>query len=172
MTPEFSRDVDAETISEAPRRFEIEADEAERRRLASRFRLIGIDRLSAEVVLQRRAGILHAEGRVEAEVTQSCVVTDEPTPAKVIAPVHVRYVPDAQGGDDDEEVELREEDCDTLPIVAGRVDLGELAAETLALALDPYPRSPDADEVMRAREAEQGDNASPFAALKALKDKL
>ena len=172
MTPEFSREIDAETISEVARRFDIGADENERRRLAGRFRLIGIDRLSAEVSLQRRAGIIHAEGVVEARVTQACVVTDEPLAAQVKAPFHVRYVPDALAGDDDEEVELSEEDCDTLPLNGSRIDLGELAAETLALTLDPYPRSPGADAAMRARETEQGEDAGPFAALKALKDKL
>jgi uncharacterized metal-binding protein YceD (DUF177 family) len=172
LSPEFSYEVDAETVSDSPRRFEIGADEAERRRLAGRFRLLGIDRLSADVTLQRRAGIIHADGEVDAEITQACVVTDEPLEARVRAPFHVRYVPDALGGPGEEEVELSAEDCDTLPLDGGRIDLGELAAETLALALDPYPRSPDADAVTRAREAEQSEDAGPFAALKALKDKL
>lgn len=172
MTPEFSREIDAETVSEVARRVDIGADENERRRLTGRFRLIGIDRLSAEVSLQRRAGIIHAEGVVEAQVTQACVVTGEPLAAQIKAPFHIRYMPDALGGSGDEEVELSEEDCDTLPLGGGRIDLGELAAETLALALDPYPRSPGADAAMRARQAEQAEDSSPFAALKALKDKL
>ena len=78
MTPEFPRPVDADTISESPRRIEISADESERRRLAGRFGLKAIDRLEAEVRLARRAGIVHAEGHVDADVVQSCVVTDEP----------------------------------------------------------------------------------------------
>jgi hypothetical protein len=172
MTPEFSRVVEAETVSETARRIEIGADETERRRLAGRFRLRGIERLSAVVTVQRRAGIIHAEGEVDAAVVQACVVTDEPLSAKVRTPFHVRYVPDALGGSGEEETELSAEDCDTLPLDEGRIDVGEVAAETLALALDPYPRSPQADAVMREREIGLSEDAGPFAALKALKDRL
>jgi uncharacterized metal-binding protein YceD (DUF177 family) len=171
MTPEFSRPVDSETISESPKRIEIGADATERRRLAGRFRLVALDRLSAAMTLQRRAGIIHVGGEVEAALVQACVVTDEPLPTELRAPFHVRYVPDALSSAGEEEVELSAEDCDTLPLESGRIDLGELAAETMALALDPYPRSPEADAVMREREAAQAQESSPFAALKAIKDK-
>lgn len=173
IAPEFSRPFDAETISEAPRFVEIGADETERRKLAGRFSLKAIDHLSARVKLARRAGIVHADGHVEAKVTQSCVVTGEPLPTSIDAPFSVRYVPDAFGlGGDEEGVELSAEDCDTLPLEANRIDLGELAAETLALALDPFPRSEGADAALKdagpAGEVETG----PFAALKALKDRM
>ena len=172
MTPEFSRPVDSETIAETPRRIEIGADETERRRLAGRFRLKAIDRLSAAITLSRRAGIVHAEGEVHAAVVQSCVVTDEPLPAEIVAPFAVRFVPEAYAGAGEEELELSAEDCDTLPIEGGRIDLGELAAETLALALDPYPRSPDADDALKEAGVVESDDAGPFAGLKALKEKL
>lgn len=170
MTPEFSRPLDADTVSEAPRTLEIGADEAERRKLAGRFRLVALDRLSATVTLARRAGIIHADGRIAADVVQSCVVTGEPLPAHIDAPFSVRYFADTLGPAGEEEVELSEEDCDTLPLENGRIDLGELAAETLALALDPYPRAPDADLALDASDKET--DAGPFAALKALKDRM
>ncbi len=170
MTPEFSHEIDAATVSETARAVEIAADETQRRRLAGRFRLPAIDSLSASITLQRRAGIIHAEGEVRADVVQACVVTDEPLPAKVHAPFHVRYVENNLVSGEDE-VELTEQDCDTLPLENGRIDLGELVAETLALALDPYPRSPQADAVMLEREESQAEESSPFAALKVLKSK-
>lgn len=172
MTPEFPRPVDADTISESPRRIEISADESERRRLAGRFGLKAIDRLEAEVRLARRAGIVHAEGHVDADVVQSCVVTDEALPAHVDAPFSVRFVPDAAPGTTDEEVELSAEDCDTLPLEGGRIDLGELAAETLALALDPFPRSAAADVTLEQAGLGSEEDAGPFAALKALKERM
>src|SRR3546814_2269091 len=46
-------------------------------------------------------------------------------------------------GASEDEVELGEEDCDVLPMDGDSVDIGELAAETVSLALDPYPRLPD-----------------------------
>lgn len=172
MTPEFSRTVDPGNISDAPRQIELEADADERRRLAGRFRLKAIDRLTANVTLSRRAGIVHAEGNVVAAVTQACVVTDEPLPVEIDAPFSVRYVPDAYAGGPDDELELSEEDCDTLPIEGHTIDLGELAAETLALALDPFPRSPGADAALREAETSDRDDTGPFASLKALKNRL
>lgn len=172
MTPEFSRPVDADTIAESPRQMTIEADATERRRLAGRFGLKAIDGLSAEIRLARRAGIIHADGRIDADVVQSCVVTDEPLPAHVEAPFSVRFVPDAYNGAADEELELSAEDCDTLPLEGGRIDLGELAAETLALALDPFPRSANADTVLEEAGLGGEADAGPFAALRALKEQM
>jgi uncharacterized metal-binding protein YceD (DUF177 family) len=54
----------------------------------------------------------------------------------------------------------------------GAIDLGELAAEELALNLDPYPRKPGAElaaelgSVQPENEQRSGD--SPFAALRKL----
>lgn len=172
MTPEFSRPVDVGTISDAPRLLEIDADAEERRRLAGRFRLKSVDRLAATITLSRRAGIIHAEGSIRAAVVQSCVVTDEPLPAEIDAPFAVRFVPDAYAAAPDDELELSEEDCDTLPIEGHHIDLGELAAETLALALDPFPRSAGADAAMKDGGATDDAETGPFAGLKALKDRL
>lgn len=172
MTPEFSRLVDADTVSETPRRIEIGADETERRRLAGRFRLKSIESLTADVSLSRRAGIIHADGRVTGAVVQACVVTDEPIPAKIDTPFSVRFVPDAFQSSEEDEVELSAEDLETLPLDGTRIDLGELAAETLALALDPYPRCPEADETLREHGAAGDQDAGAFAALKALKERM
>ena len=172
MTPEFSRIIAADTVDDAARELEIGADAEERRKLAGRFRLQAIERLKARVKLSRRAGIIHAEGEVDAAVVQSCVVTGDAMPAQMRAPFSVRYVPDVFARSDEDEVELSSEDCDTLPLEGNQIDLGELAAETLALALNPFPRSDRADEaLMEAGLGETGE-AGPFAALRALKDKL
>lgn len=172
MTPEFSRTIDAETISESPRQIEIAADETERRRLAGRFGLKAIDSLAAQLRLARRAGIIHADGRVDADVVQSCVVTDAPLPVHIDAPLSVRFLPNGHGDSGEDEVELSAEDCDTLPIAGGKMDIGELVAETLALSLDPFPRSAGADEALREMNLGGEADAGPFAALKSLKDRM
>ena len=43
------------------------------------------------------------------------------------------------------EVEIDAEAETPEPLVGGRLDLGEILAEELSLALDPYPRAPEAD---------------------------
>lgn len=172
MIPEFSRTIDAETISESPRLVEIEADEGERNALARRFDLGGIDRLSARLKLARRAGILHADGHVQAAVMQSCVVTGDPIPASIDAPFSVRFVPGYSAEDGEEGLELSSEDCDTLPLDGHSIDMGELAAETLFLALDPFPRSEGADAMLRESGVLEEGDTGPFAELKALKERM
>lgn len=169
--PEFSRPIDADTIRETPRTIEIEADAEELRKLAGRFRLQAIERLSARVRLQRRADIIHADGDVSAAIVQSCAVTGDPLPQTVEAPFAVRYMPES-AADAGEELELNEQDCDTLPLEGGKIDLGELAAETFSLALDPYPRSEAADAALREAGVLADGEAGPFATLKALKERM
>jgi len=51
------------------------------------------------------------------------------------------------------------------PIVGGRLELGELAAQHLSLALDPYPRAPGVEAPAGGGEA---DGRRPFAVLSKL----
>ena len=68
-------------------------------------------------------------------------------------------------------MELAEGELDIVPYEGGAIDLGEAAAQTLVLALDPWPRAPDADVALRAagvlREGEEGPG-NAFAKLKGL----
>jgi len=171
MTPEFSRPVRIDTLGEGDRSIEIEAGIEERGALAARFALLSIEALSAEAVLRRDADVITAEGRMKARVEQACVATGAPVPAAIDEPFVLRFVPEGVEG---EEIELDAEDFDTIDYSGGAIDLGEAVAETLALALDPFPRSPDADAVLKAAGVLSENEAvtGPFAALKGLKDKL
>jgi len=80
----------------------------------------------------------------------------------------LRFVdPDVLVSDTDE-VELSDDDCDLIEMDNGAVDLGEAVAQTLGLALDPFPRS-DAE---RARTGEgkwvAGNDSGPFSGLKGM----
>lgn len=167
MTPtEFPRPERIDTIGEGARSVAIEADEAERAALARRFGLIAVDRLAARFTLRREAAGIAATGHVEAAVTQACSVTGDPVPAIVDEPVSLRFV--APGGGE-EEVELGADQIDTVEIEGGAVDLGEAAAETMALALDPFPRSPRAAEALKAAGVIGEDEVQPTGALSGLK---
>ena len=167
--PEFSRPQRLDTIGEAPQRVAIEAEAAEREALAARFGLVAIDRLAADFTLRRDAMGIVAEGRVEAMLTQACSVTGDPLPARVDEAVALRFVPESASG---EEVELSDGDLDVVEYEGGAIDLGEAAAETMALALDPFPRGPDAAAVLRQAGVLSEDEAGPFGGLAALRDKL
>lgn len=169
MTPEFSRPYRLDTLGSQPRQVAIEADEQERATLAKRFGLVSIGRLEAEAALVQSNETVTATGRIRAEVVQSCVATDLPVDAVVDEPFRILFLPPPTDGSD-EEVELGEADMDVIFYEGTAIDLGEAVAETLSLSLDPYPRAPNADEVLREAgvksEAEAQRESSPFAALK------
>lgn len=171
MTPEFSRAERIDTIGEGPRTLDIAADATERAALARRFGLIAVDRLDARFTIRREAAGIAATGRVTAAVTQACSVTGEPLPAQVDESVVLRFVHEATGIDG-EEVELTDDAIDTIPIEGGAIDLGEAAAETMALALDPFPRGPNAAAKLAEAGVISEDEARPLGALAGLKGLL
>jgi uncharacterized metal-binding protein YceD (DUF177 family) len=170
VTPEFSRLERVDAIGEGERQVAIEADAAERAALAGRFGLVAVDALSAELALRREASGIVVRGRVRGRVRQACVVTDAPIDTEIDEPLALRFVADGQS--EAEEVELGAEDLDTVPLEGGAIDLGEATAETMALALDPFPRAAGAEAVLRAAGVLSEEEARPANAFAALKDTL
>lgn len=169
-TPEFSRPVPLDSISESPRSLHVEAGEAERAALARRFGLKSVERLEGDARVFRRAAGIFAEGRMRGEVVQSCVVTDEALPVTLDEPFTIRFALAREP--EGEEIELSAEECDVVFYEGGAIDLGEALAETMALSLDPFPRSPNADAALREAGVLSEAEAGPFGALAGLRDKL
>lgn len=154
-------------VSDVPaigREVTIVADAATRTAVAAALGLRALPSLTATFDLSRqgREG-LRVTGTVSATVGQTCVVTLEPIENEVVEPVDVVFSPgaDIPAGPDLEPLADAPE-----PLIGGVVDLGAVAVEFLALAIDPYPRKPDA-EFRAPSSGEPRD--SPFAALAALK---
>lgn len=168
--PEFSRPVKLDTLG-PERRFDIAADGDERAALARRFGLAALDRLDAALDVAREGDRVSVKGRLRAALAQPCVVTGEPVAAILDEPVELMFQPPAAFGTaNEEEIELDAADLDMLPHDGLLVDLGEAAAQTLGLALDPYPRSPAAAAVLKSAGVIDEAAAGPFAALAALRD--
>lgn len=172
--PEFSRPVRIDTVGEQPRAMAIAAEPEERAALARRFGLIAIDRLEAEFALSRRGEEIAMDGTLQADVTQACIASGAPVPAALIVPFDILFRPQPEAGRADEEVELSESELDVVFYDREEVDVGEAVAETLSLGLDPYPRAPEADAVLREAgvKKEGEEEKGPFAALAGLKGKL
>lgn len=168
--PEFSRPQSLDRIGDNTRPVVIEAAEAERRALAARFGLGAVEALSATCTLRRDATGITVAGMVHARVVQLCVVTGDALPVALDAPLTLRFVPEGVRADDD--IELSQDALDVIPFSGGAIELGEAVAETMALALDPFPRGPRADEALRAAGVLQEGEAGPFGALAALRDSL
>ena len=169
---EFSRPVRVDMLDGEPRSMTIEAEPEERAALARRFGLVAIESLSAEAALSRAGDTMIADGRVRASVTQSCVATGVPLEAELDEPFRIEFRPHPEAAGPDEEIELSEAEMDVVFYDSASIDLGEAVAETLSLALDPYPRAPDADEALKAAGVKEESEAGPFAALAGLRDKL
>lgn len=173
---EFSRLYRVDALSEEPRAISVEADPAELGALAKRFSLPAVDRLRSQASLVRRGDAVQASGRLEAEVVQSCVASGEPVPSRVDEAFAIEFRPEPDEPRGDDEVELSESELDVVFYKGGSIDFGDAVAETLALSLDPFPRSPAAEAALReagVRSEEDARAASnPFGALAALKDKL
>lgn len=175
MTPEFSRPERLDTIGGEARAVTIAADAGERAALAARFGLIAVDALEAEFAIRRGTGGVLATGRVHAAVVQACAITGDPLPVTVDEPVALRFVEPGAGsvvGAGEDEVELGADTIDTIELEGGAVDLGEAAAETMALALDPFPRGPGAAAALAKAGVVSEEEAGPFGALAALRDRM
>jgi hypothetical protein len=116
-------------------------------------------------------GRVHVTGRVQARIGQTCVVTLDPIESEIDEPIDLIFAPPEQIPELSDLVdEAAESDTEIPdppePIINGVIDLGRLATDALFLAVDPYPRKPDAIFEPLIAAADPLDH--PFAALKAL----
>lgn len=117
-------------------------------------------------------GRIKVTGRVRAVVGQTCVVTLEPVDNTIDEAIDLVFAPPDQIPDmadlvDDDLAPGVEVPDPPEPIERGVIDLGRVATDALYLALDPYPRKPDA--VFETPTEPDDPEDHPFAALKALK---
>jgi uncharacterized metal-binding protein YceD (DUF177 family) len=169
--PEFSRPVRLDQLGRHADGVTISATPEERAALMPRFGLLALDRLEADYALSVEGDAVMARGRVRATLAQPCVATATAVPETIDAPFVLRFVREGENVPEGEELELDAEDCDTIGFAGDAIDMGEAVAETMALAMEPYPRAADADAVLRAAGVMSEEQASPFAALLALKTK-
>ncbi|CAI9120656.1 YceD family protein [Brytella acorum] len=171
MSPqiEFSRRLPLHRLGRDVLTETVEANAQECDALARRMSLLAVANFRCRWRLTPEdKGRVLAEGWLSAEVTQTCVVTAEPFDDLIVEEFALRFVPRAQFVEDDA---LDLEAIDELPYDGNALDLGEAAAEQLALALPPFPRRAGAaleqgvDVVPSEIEEEEKTRPNPFAAL-------
>ena len=158
-----------------PTRFSYRPDAGERAALAEDLGLIALYRLELTGEI-RPAGRdeLVLDATLTAAADQACGITLAPVPAQVSEPVRRRFVAGLETPEGDE-VEMPEDDSvEPLPEV---IDLAEIAAEALALALPLYPRAPGAEFADGLHAADgvtplTDADLKPFAGLQGLAAKL
>lgn len=141
VVPEFSRRVELARLGVHEGIYPISAKPEEREALARRFGLLSLDRLEAEIRLQRLAGgMVRVKGRLGGDVVQACVISLEPVASVLELDFTVLYGQAETG----KSVVVDLETDETEPFDGDAIDIGEAVAQQLALALDPYPRAPGA----------------------------
>ncbi|MBM6595530.1 YceD family protein [Microvirga pudoricolor] len=167
MTPDevgpLTRPVDVVHMPARGTQAHVHATEEECRALARDFKLPAIRSLTGDFTLEKTAKGIQVRGTVRADITQTCVATLEDFDSTVEEDVDVDFAePEgmpAAPPTDEHDFDPPDE------IVNGKIDLGALTAEFLALGLDPYPRKPGAAFEGGDKDKEE----SPFAALAKLK---
>ena len=168
----FSFSVPIRDIPREGRHFRLEADEEQRGGLAAALGIPGIDELRAELhVRPALGGAFRVRGAMNATVVQTDVVSLDPIRQEVAEEIDVTLMQaeDAAPGrrPDKDLVDAAEVDGPDL-FHHGRIDLGVIVREHLALGLDPYPKAPGSDFPGHIEDDPSAD-PSPFAALAALK---
>ncbi len=166
--PEFSRRQPVDPLPAAGETITIAATPEECAALARRFGLESMSALTADLTLEPvPGGVIRLHGDMAARLTQRCVVSLEPFDVQIAEPVRMEFtaepaILEAAAEDPELDIELIED---------AAIDLGEVVAQSLSLALDPYPRRPDlpADALAVAAEPEKAPATGPFAALAALR---
>lgn len=170
---ELSRPLLVDKISAGGIAEHLVANASERAALAKRFGLIQLLKLEANLNIDPTRGRMYAvTGVVNADVVQQCVVSLDPLPAHIEDKIDVLFAPPhmLEPGAGPPHLDPSDEEAPE-PIVNGVIDLGELVAQHLAMAIDPYPRKEGASPppMEFAPETTRKTGSNPFAKLAELK---
>ncbi|MGD9766939.1 MAG: DUF177 domain-containing protein [Pseudolabrys sp.] len=168
---DWTAPITLEEVPEAGRHVELVAPETVLPAIATLAAVNAVDRLVAHFDVSHRGDGLRVAGRVEGQVTQTCVVSLEPLVNEISEEVDLTFSPSLR--DDAEEIEVSgdpDERDPREPMIGRAVDLAAVAVEFLMLGIDPYPRKSGAEfETRTAGDPSEPDRPNPFAVLEALK---
>jgi hypothetical protein len=178
---ELERMIDLERMGAGGAALDVVASENERLALARRFGFLGLPAFSARVTVDRRpGGQVVVEGRLRGRIVQSCILTLDPVAQDLDDTFRIVF---KQGLDEERDRESGEAILSAQadapePLSGNMLDIGEIIAEQLSLAADPYPRKPGVkleDVLPKPRSGRSGGRPEqrrhPFAGLAALRDK-
>ena len=144
----------------------------ERAQVAALLGITAVESLDVSLHAVKFRGGMRVTGRLSAGIVQPSVVTLDPVPQRIEEPIDRVFLP---GGDRvhaastnaEIVVDLEAEDVPDR-FEGPEADLSGLIIETLALAIDPYPRA-EGESLDGLGLDEPDEDESPFAGLKSLK---
>lgn len=147
----------------------------DRERLAEQLGISAVEKLVVSLHADRFSGGMRVAGHISARIVQPSVVSLEPVTQDIEDTIDRVFLPGGEKPFADKAgaevfVDLEGEDIPD-HFEGPEADLSDLIVETLALAIDPYPRL-EGESLGELRNAEvNAEPESPFAKLKALKNK-
>lgn len=160
--PATGRDIDVKVLPE------------DRNAVADELGITAVEKLEARLHAVRFKGGIRVTGRLVATTVQPSVISLEPVTQEISEPIDRIFLPGqekpfADSADAEVFVDLEGEDMPD-HFEGNEADLTNLIVETVALALDSYPRLPDES---LGELGDDGDTGSdlPFSGLKVLKDR-
>ena len=153
---------------------EVTASDDQRHALADVLGITAVEALTARLHASPFRGGIRVTGQLRATIVQPCVVTLEPVVQAIDELIERVFMPAGEvrpSARQQPDVFVDPEADDPPDSFDGReADLSGLLVETLALAIDPYPRAPGVDAGPLVI-GEEDDEDSPFAALKRLQER-
>jgi len=178
---EIERIIDLDRMARSGSALDIVASESECAALARRFGFLGLQGFAARVTVDLRpGGQVVVEGRLRGKIIQACVLTLEPVTQELDDVFRIIFQKDLAEERDPEsgEAVLNAQADAPEPLTGNMLDVGEIVAEQLALAAEPYPRRAGVklEDILPkskggGRRGAPGQQRHPFAGLAALRDK-
>lgn len=176
--PEFSHIISLAALKLNKSPLNISANPQECDLLAVRFDLPAIHSLSAQIILSTDPIMMR--GKIMANIEQICVASGEILAVNISEDIRIKFIEPPKIDPNDSEIALEDEDCDTMFHNGRDIDIGEAVAQSLYLAIDPFPRAYNAQEIlqqagviseeeMAQKISDQKRKESPFSALSSIK---
>lgn len=176
---ELSREMSFEDLTSEFTEFQFEASDDECRALAERLGILVLHHVKVTGVVGHvtAGGDIDLSGEMQAALEQNCSITLKPVREEVNTSFNIRFSDriseDTPLGQIEEELGHRSFE----PMPAGPVNIGEIAAQYLSMAINPFPRTSGATLDASALEgvtilSEEDDRAarSPFSTVKKITD--
>ena len=168
MQREFSFPLKIDELGQGEQTYNLRADKEQREWLTKILQVPAVNSFVASIKLnfQKKKGLLNIKGKVTANIGLISVITLEEFDKDYVADFSINYDTNAKYEDiyqDDEDINLDVPDI----VMNGKIDLGDIAIEQLALVLEDHPRQ-EGEEFASVIEGTNQEN-NPFAVLAKLK---
>ncbi len=169
MQKDFSYPLKIEDINQGEQTYKLRANKAQLETLREILQIPAVNYFEADIKLtfQKKKGILDVSGEVRAGLTLISVISLDEFEKEYKSNFNLTYDTNATY----EQIREMDEDIeDDIPdiVIDGKIDLGDIAIEQLALVMEDHPRK-DGEEFTSVIEDDSPVRENPFAVLSKLK---